>query len=206
MIRYALIMAAALMLSACGFKPVHSTANTVKEPAFKSLKIEMLDPDRLVHKEAGYYLQQHLYDRIGQNAGPHVLKLSSKSNRRPYGLASNDVASRFDLVLNVTYELVDSKTGERLHNGSVRSISTFGSGRDPYALISAEKNATDQAAREAADRLLLRLASYYNDPDKYKRQREEKIEDRRRRKAEELGLDPDDIPAGDSVEDIIETQ
>ncbi len=205
MIKYAFIMAAAITLSACGFKPVHSASNAVKEPAFKSLQIEMQEPDRLIHKEAGYYLQQHLYDRIGQNSGPHLLKFTPRSGKRIYGLTSNDVASRFDLVFNVTYELVDTKTGKSLYNGTVRSVSTFGSSSDPYALIAAEKNAADQAARDAADRLLLRLASYYNDPDKNERLKEEKREEQRRRKAEELGLDPDDIPSEDPVETIDET-
>ena len=197
-----LIIGAALFLSACGFKPVHSATLKNDAPAFSSLKVELVDPDRVNQKEAGYYLQQHLYDRIGQNAGPHVLKISPRARRRPYGLTANDVASRFDLVLNVRYELIDSATGEKLYAGSVGSTSTFGSSRDPYARISAEKNATEQVARDAADRLLLRMSAYYNDPEKYKKHYKERLAEQLKNRDKHDHDRGDDDAQDDSIDDI----
>ncbi len=185
----AMITGAALLLSACGFKPVHSTGKIADTPAFKSIKIELVDPDRAAQKEAGYYLQQHLYDRLGKNAGPHVLRLETRSGRRPYGVTASDVATRYDLIMRVNYELINSVTGKKLDTGDVTSTSTFGSSRDPYARISAEKNASEQVARDAADRILIRLAAYYNDPDKHKRAQEEKIQKRLEQQAAESAGD-----------------
>lgn len=196
-----LVTIAALILASCGFNPVHSTAKMADKSAFKSIKVEMVEPERIAHKEAGYHLQQHLYDRLGQNSGPHILRLEARPGRRPYGLNSNDVATRYDMRLRVDYSLIDSVSGEKLLSGRLSAVTTFGSSRDPYARISAEQTATEQVARDAADRLLVRLASYYNDPAKYKaaeaekqRLRLEKQAEKERAQSEGRALvDDDDI-------------
>jgi len=157
------LLALALSLTACGFKPVHSVTKFESEPAFKNIKVELIEPERISQREAGYFLQQDLFARMGENAGPHILKIKPRTRRTPYGLTSNDVASRFDLVLTVNYDLVNSVDGKVLDKGRVSATTTFGSSRDPYARITAEQSAAEQVARNAADRLMIRLASYYND-------------------------------------------
>jgi len=180
---------------------MHSAAKTADKPAFKNVKVEIVDPERVSSKEAGYHLQQHLFDRIGQNSGPHILRLDATPGRRPYGLNAQDIATRFDMRLRVDYQLIDSASGENLMSGRLSAVTTFGSSRDPYARISAEQNATEQVARDAADRLLVRLASYYNDPAKYKAAKEEKLRQAMERRAEKEGKPIDYYTKGDQDED-----
>ncbi len=157
-----LIIGTSLLLASCGFKPMHTSAKLADAPAFRSIKVELVDPDRVAQKEAGYHLQQHLFNRLGQNSGPHILRIDPTVGRRPYGLTSNDVASRYDMSLRVKYELINSADGKTLDKGEIRAITTFGASRDVYGRIAAQQNASEQVARDAADRILVRLASYYN--------------------------------------------
>ena len=189
------LIAAALLLGACGFNPVHSAGKMSDAPSFRSIKVELVDPDKIADKEGGYHLQQHLYNRIGQNSGPHILRLDVRPGRRPYGLNSNDVATRYDKSLRVDYSLIDSVSGEKLYSDRIRAVTTFGSSRDAYARIAAEQNATEQVARDAADRILTRLAAYYNDPEKYKKideaRKQRRLEENKAR-AERLGIELDE--------------
>ncbi len=178
MMKKALILSATIFLSSCGFQSVHSATKLSDDANLRSVKVELVEPERVNEREGSYYLQQHLFDRLGQNTGPHVLKIEPKVRRRPYGLTSNDIASRYDYVMSVRYELVDSKTGDTLIKDQITATTTFGSSRDPYARISSEKSAAEQVSRDAADRIIVRLASYYKNPERYARMEEEKLRER----------------------------
>lgn len=182
--RKALILSAVLLLSACGFQPVHTATKLPDAPNLKNIKVELIEPEQVSQREAGYYLQQHLFDRLGENAGPHILKVEPVTRRRPYGLTSNDVASRYDYILSVKFELVDAVSGKTLNKGQISATTTFGSSRDPYARISSEKSAADQVARDAADRIIIRLASHYKNPERYAQQEEERLRQRLLEQAE----------------------
>jgi len=166
MMKKLLLTLTALSLTACGFTPVHApTAASGASAPFNNVKVELANLTRVSQKEGGYYLQQHLQDRLDIGDSQYVLKIEPKTGRRPYGLTSNDVASRFDMTMKTEYQLVDGKSGDVLTKGTVNAITTFGSSRDPYARISAEKNATEQVSRDAADRIIARLAAYYKSDD-----------------------------------------
>ena len=109
---------------------------------------------------------QRLRDRIGENTGKHVLTLDPTHFRSGFGVNSIDVSSRFDSTVRVNYTLAEAKTGSVLTKGSVTAVSTFGAPVDPYGLVAAEKSALQQTTKEAADRLLVKLASYYANPEK----------------------------------------
>lgn len=151
-------------LTACGFTPMHGDAMGGTHGAFNKVRIETTDGRDAGDKKAVFYVQQRLADRIGVNANtPHVLEITPRLRRTRIGLTSDDVASRYDQKLDITYKLMDAKSGEVLDRGRVSSISTFGAPIDPYGLVSADNNATQQLAKEAADRLIIKLAGYYSD-------------------------------------------
>ncbi len=182
MIKKLFITSLALLVSAsvssCGFTPMNAPANIGDTSALRNIRVELIEPERIYDREAGYYIQQHLLDRVGSNNGQHVLKIEPKATRRRYGVTSNDVATRYDMVVSADYVLLDSVTGETLDKGDVQAISTFGSTPDPYARISAEKTATDQVSRDVADRLIIRMAAYYKNPDRKAKARQLNEEER----------------------------
>ncbi|MGB0907269.1 MAG: LPS assembly lipoprotein LptE [Maricaulaceae bacterium] len=155
------ILCAALVLAACGFTPMHAPAGS--SSTFKTLNIgvdfaENIDVD---DKEAAFWMRQALVERVGETAAPkHTLRISPTSSRGGIGISGADIATRYDLRLRTKYELVDEK-GNIVTKGNVSSVSTFSAASDPYALISAEKTTTRQLADDAADRILVRIATYY---------------------------------------------
>lgn len=187
-----------LALTACGFTPMHTPVKAGATTALTDVRVELVEPELVAEQEASYFVMQHLRDRLGNNDGAHTLKITPRSRRIPYGVSSTDVSSRYDLSVAVDYELLDNKSGGILNAGKVRAITTFGSGRDPYARISSEKNASEQVARDAADRVLLRIATYYKDPERAAKKYNDRLdanEQRRIERAKELGIEytPDDL-------------
>jgi len=153
------------LLTACGFTPMHAPGNFSGGTGFDDVAIELVagPEEDAGDKEIGFYVQQRLRDRIGDNQGKHVLQLIPKLRRTRLGITADDVATRYDSILEVSYKLIDPKTGDVLDNGRVRATSTFGAPTDPYGLVAADKNAKQQTAKELADRLLIKLASYYSE-------------------------------------------
>lgn len=161
-----LSIAALSLLTACGFTPMHAPSTGANGISFEDVSIKITDGADQGDKEAGFYVMQRLRDRIGENTGRHVLTLNPTLRRAGFGVNSRDVASRYDSTVTVKYTLNEAKSGKVLTTGSVTAVSTFGASRDPYGLIAADKSALQQTTKEAADRLLVKLASYYANPDK----------------------------------------
>ena len=157
-----LCVAAALSLSACGFTPVHAPNLGVEDGVkFKDIRVQLVRAEDISEDEGSYWLQQSLYDRLGTSGSKHTLEITSRFQRVGYGISSSDVETRFDMNANVSYRLIDIATGDVLDRGTVRSTSTFGAPRDLYGRTATQKNATQNVARDVADRLLVRVAAYY---------------------------------------------
>ena len=164
MMKKIIIAALALpLLTACGFTPMHGTGLGANAAKFEDVSIKITSGKDAGDKEAGFLVMQRLRDRIGENTGKHVLELTPKLRRQRLGISADDVASRYDSILEINYKLLDAKSGKILDRGKVRGASTFGAPIDPYGIVAADNNAKQQTAKEVADRLLVKLAGYYAD-------------------------------------------
>lgn len=148
-------------LTACGFTPMHGGSLAGNAAQFEDISIQINDGRDAGDKEAGFYVMQRLRDRIGENTGKHILELTPKLRRQRLGISADDVASRYDSILEVSYKLLDAKSGKILDKGSVKGTSTFGAPVDPYGIVASDNNAKQQISKEVADRLLVKLAGYY---------------------------------------------
>ena len=151
----------ALALTACGFTPMHAPAG-LSSGVFTSVSTELAADVQIQDKEAAFWVQQALRERLGENTdAKHILRIKPTASRAGIGISGADIATRYDAGLNVSYELIDKKSGKRLDRGSVRSVSTFSASTDPYALTASEKASVRSLAKDSADRMLVKLASYY---------------------------------------------
>ena len=149
------------LLTACGFTPMHGTSLGANAAKFEDISIQINDGDDTGDKEVGFLVLQRLRDRIGENTGKHILDLTPQLSRQGFGLSADDVASRYDSVLRVSYTLIEADSGKILVKGNVKGTTTFGAPIDPYGIVAADNNAKQQIAKEIADRLLVKLAAYY---------------------------------------------
>ena len=152
-----LILTSAL-LTACGFKPMHAPASlSGTSGMYENVAVTSEGNDKI-----DFLIKQALRDRMGaQNNSLYTLNIDSKVQRRTLGISEDDVASRYDIALTTSYTLTERKTGDIVLRDRVSAVSTFASPRDPYGTISAEDNATEQVSSEAADRIIVRLATYF---------------------------------------------
>ncbi len=159
-----LFLSMAAGLSACGFKPMYDPAlgsSGASVSAFHNIRVELDDQLDLTNRDGAFHVQQALIDRIGTQGQSQVLTIRPRFLRAGYGVSSRDVASRYNMNVSVQYTLMDAASGKVLTSGTVSSSTTFGAPTDPYGRISAEQDATQNVARAAADRILIRLGRYY---------------------------------------------
>ena len=166
MMKKLILTLAAITLSACGFTPMHAPQLGDDGRAFENIKIQMLGSEDIANSEGAFWVEQALYDRLGKNGEKHILTVKPVFARLGLGISAQDVATRYDMAILMDYKLKDAKTGKELTRGRIRSTSTFGAPRDPYGRAASEKSATKTIAKEATDRLLVRLAAYYANAEK----------------------------------------
>lgn len=149
------LAAAALPLSACGFTPLYAQPGVASQLA----AVEVVTPQG----RTGALIREHLDDRFGRAvSAPSAYKMDLQLSevRYPRGLRVNNVATRYEYVLTATYTLSATTSGSVVKRGQARVQVTYDSADQPYASITAQQDAQDRAAAEAARRIELELAAF----------------------------------------------
>lgn len=149
------LAAASLALAGCGFAPLYAQPGVVKNLA-------AIDVEAPVGR-TGYLIREHLDDAFAKNrAAPaaYRMHLELYETRYPRGIRVDNVATRYEYVLTADYVLTALPSGAPAKNGRVRVELTYESADQPYASVSAQQDAQDRAAEEAARRIELELATW----------------------------------------------
>ena len=148
------LAAATLALGGCaGFQPLYGDPAVVKGLA----AIQVKAPEG----RTGYLIRQHLDDAFAKNhnaAPAYAMNLALGETRFPRGVRIDNTATRYEYVLTAAYVLKTLPSGALAKSGTVRVELTYDSADQPYASISAQQDAQDRAAEEAARRIELELA------------------------------------------------
>jgi len=151
----ALALAGATALSGCGFRPLYAQSGVVSNLA----AVDVVAPEG----RAGFLIREHLDDALARNrstAALYKMNLSLSEARYPRGTRVDNVATRYEYVLTAAYTLTSASSGEVAKRGRVRVELTYDSSDQPYAAVSAQQDAQDRAAQEAARRIQLELATW----------------------------------------------
>lgn len=155
MIRAALALTlSAGLLAACGFTPLYATPGVSAQLS----SIDVVAPQG----RTGFLLRQSLDDAFGRNpalAPTHRMTLAVNEQKIPRGVRVDNVANRYELVLNVAYTLTPAG-GAPGRTGRISTSVTYDSADQPYASIAAEQDGQERAAAEAARLIHLELASW----------------------------------------------
>jgi LPS-assembly lipoprotein len=149
------LVPAALALSACGFQPLYAQQGVVSNLA----AVDVVAPQG----RTGFLLREHLEDALAvSRTAPPVYRMGLvlAEARYPRGVRIDNVATRYEYVLTANYTLTSVATGAVAKRGRVRVELTYDSADQPYAAISAQQDAQDRAAQEAARRIQLELAAW----------------------------------------------
>lgn len=164
-----LAVAAALALSACGFRPLYGTSSISEgaAKAFASVRIEAIPPtndsDRI-----GYLVSNALDEALhkpGLKAeARYVLKIALADERR--GLAIQDDASitRYNYRLSADWLLVAIGADTATARGRAQTTASYNVVDSEYATLIARKDAEERAAREIAEQIKLKIAVALSNP------------------------------------------
>jgi LPS-assembly lipoprotein len=151
----AVLAAAALGLSACGFTPLYAE----REVVGKLAHVDVVAPEG----RTGFLMREHLDDYLAKDRGAtpaYQMTLSLAETRYPRGVRVDNVATRYEYVLTADYALVTLPARELAKRGRVHVEITYSSADQPYAAVTAQQDAADRAADEAARRIQLELAAW----------------------------------------------
>jgi LPS-assembly lipoprotein len=152
---FAVLTAASVALSGCGFTPLYAQPGVVSNLA----SIDVVAPEG----RTGFLIRRSLDDALAKNgSGPaaYRMNLSLGEARYPRGIRIDNVATRYEYVLTANYALTTLPAGALVKRGTVRVELTYDSADQPYASIAAQQDAQQRAAEEAARRIQLELAAW----------------------------------------------
>jgi LPS-assembly lipoprotein len=152
---FAILTAASVALSGCGFTPLYAQQGVVSSLA----AIDVVAPEG----RTGFLIRESLDDAFAKNRGApaaYRMNLSLAEARYPRGVRIDNVATRYEYVLTANYQLSSLPSGALAKRGVVRVELTYDSADQPYASIAAQQDAQQRAAVEAARRIQLELAAW----------------------------------------------
>ena len=143
-------------LTACGLKPVYAE-DSQSRVQFQDIYIPEI-PSR-----EGQILRSKLQDLLGANGTRYRLDIVLDKQRREFGIQQDFRISRYDIVLKADYQLIDNETSEILLKDSAKMYSAFNRTSSEFSTFVAEEDSVEQAAKQLAYRINLKLASYFED-------------------------------------------
>lgn len=156
----ALIIAALLLLSGCGFKPIYATAKGAS-PVGELVSVRQIAaPETLAP-----YVSDALAARL---AGPdgvtprYQLDVEVREYAERLAVQIDATVTRYNYRIDARYQVTDSRTNRRFR-GKARAVTSYNIVSSQYSTLFAERTAIEKAARLLAEEierdLLIRFAA-----------------------------------------------
>ena len=157
------LLTAGLLLGACGFKPLYgTTANTPS--TVEALAHVEIQP---IANREGQLMRTALQRRLNgkaKGAAQYKLLVTLKENIATLAVQRNAFATRANLRLSARYHLTRISDGQKLNEGSLRSVSSYNILSSDFATYTAQNDARSRAIEDLADSIQTRLAAYFTGP------------------------------------------
>ena len=152
------LLAATVILSACGLRPVYS-GGSHGAVAQKLGNVEVAP----IEGKGGWLVRNALNDRLSamSGAGPSyrlVVKLDDQISG--FGLRADQAITRERRTLRARYQLIDAATGAQVIDDTAGSDAGIDVTSSEYATIAAEDTALERLSQTIADQILARLALF----------------------------------------------
>lgn len=150
------ILAGALLLSACGLKPMYAGgAGGQVAQGLAAVEVPAIEG------KAGWLVRNALVDRLGRSGAVtprYRLDIRLDDKLEGLGLLSDDTIGRERRTLRARYQLVDTASGAILLDATAGSDAGIDVVSSEYATIAAEQTALENLAKVVADRIVARVA------------------------------------------------
>jgi LPS-assembly lipoprotein len=157
MMRLLLAAAAALVLTACGLRPMYAEGGS--GPVATSLRSIQVQP---IPGKSGWLVHKALLQRLGENASDsrYRLEVELDDNITGFGIRGDSAATRERRTLRARYRLVDTSTGSVVLDATAGSDAGIDVVSSQYATIAAEQTALERLSEVIADQMVGRLAMF----------------------------------------------
>jgi len=91
----------------------------------------------------------------------YSLQVEIASSKAPLAIQLDSTVTRFNLRIDATFTLTDTRTGRALYRDRARSIGSFNAVRSDFATLTAEQDTERRGARELSDEILTLLSVYF---------------------------------------------
>ena len=156
--KHALVLASALLVSACGLRPLYSGGGS--GAVAQTLNAVEVAP---IGGRAGWMVRTAIQDRLG-NAEPvqarYRLEVEIDDDITGFGIRSDDAVTRERRTLRARYRLVDASVGTVVLDATAGSDAGIDVVSSEYATVAAEQTALERLSREVADQIVTRVALY----------------------------------------------
>jgi LPS-assembly lipoprotein len=154
-----LLGGAGALLQACGsYRPLYGKSQSNGEiPAV--LANIAVDEQKT---RSGQLLRNELLSsfRSGQGGEAYVLRMEISEKTQNISSLAFEKVNRYRYRMNVTYKLVEAKSGAELEEGKSFSQVSYDTVQEPVADLRAAENARERAARELAQDIRLRISAF----------------------------------------------
>ncbi len=148
--RLPLILLAALLLSACGFKPLYATSEEAAPP-LAGLRIA-----EIVAGDLARPVIEREFDRRGalraDSPARYDLYLNISEQAEPLAVQIDDSVTRYNYRLHASYRLVRDADGKEFA-GTAGAVASFNVVASQYSTLYAEAAAREKATRGLADEI-----------------------------------------------------
>lgn len=164
--RISVLFAVSIFLSGCGFRPLHGQYSAGENPgstaSLSTVYVELI-PDR-----SGQMMRTALERRFSpngqQSAQQYKLAIMLGESISQLAVEQNAFATRANLILTATYNLVRTQDGYQYPTGSLTAVSSYNILASNYATRAAELNARERAIETLANDLRTRIAILLSAP------------------------------------------
>jgi LPS-assembly lipoprotein len=157
MIRFALLLAAALAVSACGLQPLYGGGSG--SPVATTLRSVEVAP---IDGQVGWLVHNKLMERLGPGGGPPIYRLEVEldDNITGFGIRGDRAVTREKRTLRARYRLVNLQSGGVVLDATAGSDAGIDVVSSEYATIAAEQSAVERLSEVLADQIVGRLGLF----------------------------------------------
>jgi LPS-assembly lipoprotein len=153
------ILALALLLSACGLRPLYGGGSSgAVAQSLRSVQVGAIEG------RAGWLVRTALEERLGpagSAAAPRYrLEVELDDDISGFGIRRDDSVTRERRTLRARYRLIDAALGTVLLDATAGSDAGIDVVSSEYATVAAEQTALERLSKELADQIVTRLALY----------------------------------------------
>jgi len=158
--RRTVLMGAAAMLGACGFRPL------LKETEGVDVREQLAAIDVAgLSGRLGQLVRNSLLDELNPTAlavaSRYVLAVDLDRRINALGIQLDNTITRYNLTLTARFQLRRREDNQVLYRSSVRRIASYNVRRAPYATLVAEIDAERRAAEEIGHNIRTLLAVHF---------------------------------------------